>query len=245
MKRLTEKFRNDNGTGISKEDLVGGNGLPTDYCSDILTKCADYEDAEEQGLLIKLLCSNWLDIVFGEQEVFWGIDTDYNENPIREITIDNSERFTWHDGWKTVVLKGIDENGFDWEFSPEEIGKTVFLTQKQAEKALKKKTQMKKYGVVLKEKCGAEGLTREEMSELLDILEGEQMFPLDLEAREHECAAEGFINPYCAGILDYDYESSGFHDFIAGILDDMDNESENNEYEYWYNGCKIPIYLGR
>lgn len=101
-------------------------------------KIKGYEDLEEQGLLLKLPCSNWMDIVFGEQKVFWGIDKSYIENPIREITVDNSERFTWYDGWKTVILKGADENGLDWEFSPEEIGKTVFFTQAEAEEALKK-----------------------------------------------------------------------------------------------------------
>ena len=78
-----------------------------------------------------------MEIVFGDQEVFWGIDMDYIENPIREISVDSSERMTWYDSWKTVVLKGVDENGLDWEFSPEEIGKTVFLTRKEAEAALK------------------------------------------------------------------------------------------------------------
>lgn len=76
---------------------------------------------------------NWMDIVFGNQEVFWGIDMDYIENPIREISVDNSERMTWYGSWETVVLKGADENGLEWEFSPEEIGKTVFLTRQEAE----------------------------------------------------------------------------------------------------------------
>ena len=101
-------------------------------------KLAEYETAEDEGRLVVLPCKNWLDIVFGEQELFYGIDMDYIENPIREITVHNEERFTWYDGWKTVVLKGVDENGLDWEFSPEEIGKTVFLTREEAEKALKK-----------------------------------------------------------------------------------------------------------
>lgn len=42
-----------------------------------------------------------------------------------------------------MVLKGADENGLDWEFSPTEIGKTVFLTQKEAEAALKELTEGK------------------------------------------------------------------------------------------------------
>lgn len=104
---------------------------------DCLEKLTEYETAEEEGRLVMLPCKNWLDIVFGEQELFYGIDMDYIENPIREITAHNEERFTWYDGWKTVVLKGVDENGLDWEFPPEKIGKTVFLTREAAEKALK------------------------------------------------------------------------------------------------------------
>ena len=99
-------------------------------------KLAEYETAEEEGKLVVLPCKNWMDIVFGEQELFYGIDMNYTENQIREITVHNEERFTWYDGWKTVVLKGVDENGLDWEFAPEEIGKTVFLTREEAEKAL-------------------------------------------------------------------------------------------------------------
>lgn len=100
-----------------------------------------FKDLQEHGRLLELPCGNWMDIVFGEQEIFWGIDRSYVENPIREITVDNAERFTWYDGYKTVVLKGADENGFDWEFSPTEIGKTVFLTREEAEKALEEKSE--------------------------------------------------------------------------------------------------------
>lgn len=104
--------------------------------ADLRETLKKYEDLEEQGRLQKLPCANWMNIVFGNQEVFWGIDMDYIENPIREISVDNSERMTWYDGWETVVLKGTDENGSDWEFSPEEIGKTVFLTRQEAERKL-------------------------------------------------------------------------------------------------------------
>lgn len=100
-------------------------------------KLTEYETAEEDGRLVALPCKNWMDIVFGEQELFYGIDMDYTESPIREITVHNEERLTWYNGWKTVVLQGTDENGLGWEFAPEEIGKTVFLTREEAEKALK------------------------------------------------------------------------------------------------------------
>lgn len=85
-----------------------------------------------------LPCKDWLELVFGEQEVFYGIDDDYEEEKVREITVRNEERFTWYDGWKTVVFNGTDENGLAWEFSPDEIGKTVFLTHEEAEVALRR-----------------------------------------------------------------------------------------------------------
>lgn len=94
-------------------------------------------EADREGRCTIFPCRDWLDLVFGEQEVFYGIDTDYIENPIREITVHNEERFIWYDGWKNLVFCGVDENGLDWEFSPEEVGKTVFLTEEQAESALK------------------------------------------------------------------------------------------------------------
>ena len=103
----------------------------------VLRRLAEYEDLEERGLLLRLPCKDWMDIVFGKQETFFGIDENYIENPIREITVDSADRFTWYDGWKTLVLNGADENGLDWEFSPEDIGKTVFLTKSEAEQKLK------------------------------------------------------------------------------------------------------------
>lgn len=95
-------------------------------------------EADKAGRCVVFPCKNWLDIVFGEQEVFYGIDKDYEENPIREISVDSSSRCTWYNGWESVVLKGYEENGLDWEFSPEDIGKTVFLTREAAEAALAK-----------------------------------------------------------------------------------------------------------
>lgn len=104
-----------------------------------INRLRELAQAEKEGRLVVLPCKDWFEIVFGEQELFWGIDTDYIETPIREISVDNAERFTWYDGWKTLVLRGNDENGLDWEFSPEDIGKTVFLTREAAEAALEER----------------------------------------------------------------------------------------------------------
>ena len=93
-------------------------------------------EADKDGRVVVLPCKDWLKVVFGDQVLFWGIDKDYVEQPIREISLDDADRIGWYDGYKTVFLKGTDENGEAWEFYPEEIGKTVFLTREAAEKAL-------------------------------------------------------------------------------------------------------------
>lgn len=93
-------------------------------------------EADKAGRLVVLPCKDWLEVVFGDQVLFWGIDKEYVEQPIREISVDDADRAGWYDGYKTVFLKGTDENGEAWEFYPEEIGKSVFLTYEEAEKAL-------------------------------------------------------------------------------------------------------------
>ena len=136
---MTERLSDKNPCKLLKEGCRwrGNCDKRQLWSNKCIEKLKEYETAEEEGRLVALPCKNWLDIVFGEQELFYGIDMDYIENPIREITVHNEERFTWYDGWKTVVLKGVDKNGLDWEFVPEEIGKTVFFTREEAEKALK------------------------------------------------------------------------------------------------------------
>ena len=111
------------------EDILG------DYYN--FDRFRDLMEADRDGRCVVMPCSGWMETVFGDQETFYGIDHDYLENPVREISVDSSDRCTWYDGWKTVVIKGYDENGCDWEFSPEEIGKTVFRTREAAEAALK------------------------------------------------------------------------------------------------------------
>ena len=115
------------------EDILGD-----DYDLDELREMVQ---AKRDGRCAVLPCKGWLDLVFGEQEVFWAIDYGYDNEKIREITVRNEERFTWFDGWKTAVFNGTDENGLDYEFSPEDVGKTVFLTREAAEEALKAREQ--------------------------------------------------------------------------------------------------------
>lgn len=108
-----------------------------------LDRLRELVEADKAGRCAVLPCKDWLDLVFGEQEVFWAVDDDYDDEKIREITVRNEERFIWFDGWKTVVFNGTDENGLDYEFSPEDVGKTVFLTREAAEAALAKEAESK------------------------------------------------------------------------------------------------------
>lgn len=97
------------------------------------------------------------------------------------------------------------------------------------------------YGIVLREKELTCGLSKNDVIDLFDMLNDIEAYPIELEAKEHECSAMGFITPGAAELLDYDYETSGLHDFIADILDDMNNESENCEYVF----SGIRIWLSR
>ena len=119
--------------GIREDSIkeILGDNYDLDHLKEIV-------QADKEGKCVVLPCKDWLEIVFGEQEVFYGIDMDCIEHPIREISVDSSSRCTWYDGWKSVVIKGYDENGFDWDFEPEEIGETVFFTREEAEAALEK-----------------------------------------------------------------------------------------------------------
>ena len=94
------------------------------------------------------------------------------------------------------------------------------------------------YGIVLKEKEFIEGLTKTDAMDLLDHMMNEtDFFPIEIEARMQECSAMGFITLKAAEILDYDYKTSGLHDFISTILDNMSDKSEDCEYEF--KGIKI------
>lgn len=100
-------------------------------------RCAELAEADKDGRLVVMPCRDWLDIVFGEQVSFRGVDKSLADSPILKISVDNADRITWYDGWKTVAIKGFDENWDEWEICGTDIGKTVFLTREEAEQALR------------------------------------------------------------------------------------------------------------
>lgn len=97
------------------------------------------------------------------------------------------------------------------------------------------------YGIVLLEEPGTDGLTKSEVMDLFDMLDDAEAYPIELWNYSQDCCAMGFISVSAAEKIDYDYEESGLHDFIAEILGDMANESDDCEYEF----KGIRIWLSR
>lgn len=136
MERLTRKERTRTGSGVSKEPLIDRDfDRLSEYCINILTKLADYEDLEEQGRLLALPCK------IGDR-LYWIDDEDddgnkglcikqYNEDEkVQAIGIDK-------DG-DIFVMLGIDE----FFTAPDTIGSQyALLTLEDANKML---SEMKK-----------------------------------------------------------------------------------------------------
>lgn len=165
MERLTKRYKDS----IANIALIkeGGDKLCKDICDDIecdcskcelekaLEKLADYEDLEEQGLLVRLPCKVG-DIVYVDSEIL----------PIEDMVchedVDNkipsyfqgrvvSFRFAKRN-WVQIAVKAKwlyewidDETGPESDYIECEknfsillsaIGKTVFLTREEAEKKL-------------------------------------------------------------------------------------------------------------
>lgn len=130
MERLTERKRNFNGTAISKKSMIDREGYPTvsDYASKVLTKLAAYEDAEEQGLLLRLPC-NVGDKIFID---FAGFGKDIDKFTVKDFHLDCFE-----DG-ETILYCDYESNDktLSGQIDVMEFGKTVFLTREEAEAKL-------------------------------------------------------------------------------------------------------------
>lgn len=134
MERLTNGKRNFDGTASSKESLIDREyDRPSEYCSEILTKLADYEDLEEQGRLLVLPCKigdrlYWIDEEDDDGNKGLFIKKYPKEEPVTAIAINENGKY--------CVWIGYDNNPL------EEIGtQFTLLTLKDAKKML---AEMKK-----------------------------------------------------------------------------------------------------
>lgn len=93
------------------------------------------------------------------------------------------------------------------------------------------------YDIVLIEKPGESGLTKAEVMDIYDSLNGDEAYPIEIYNRSGESSAMGFISTTAAETIDYDYEASGLNTFVGEILGDMALESPLGAYEF--KGLKI------
>lgn len=82
------------------------------------------------------------------------------------------------------------------------------------------------------------GLSKASYVELLDIVDDDNVLPLDLEANGTEASAIGFISTEAAETLNYDYD--GLQTYLSMIMGDISKENDNCEYSY--NG--LSVYMG-
>ena len=74
--------------------------------------------------------------------------------------------------------------------------------------------------IVLRKKPYIEGLVKEEVLELLELLEDDpEVLPIEIEDGERECSAIGFITVDAASSLNYDYKGSGLKDFVMVAME--------------------------
>ena len=86
-------------------------------------------------------------------------------------------------------------------------------------------------------KLGIDGITKTDVMDMFDMLDSTEAYPIELSAYAQESSAMGFITTKAAELIEYDYEYSGLHNYIACILDDMRRENDSCEYEF--KGIKI------
>ena len=137
MERLTERIKR-----LQKDDLiVYTNGkyedtIPAEMTNDdiraVLKKLADYEDLEEQGLLVRLPCK--------VGDTVYRVDAGAKQ-PIIPMTV-SEIHFLCYKNERAVRFDAIGKEDMGEScYRLEDIGRIVFLTHEEAEKKLE---EMKK-----------------------------------------------------------------------------------------------------
>lgn len=116
MERLTEKIDEYNRYFVKEPAHLN--------CTKVVQRLGAYEDAEEQGLLLRLPCKVG--------------DTVYLVGTYRNPSIDEMgvEDIFLRDGEVYIGLIDITDSDYTDTIRGSDFGKTVFLTREEAEKAL-------------------------------------------------------------------------------------------------------------
>ena len=91
------------------------------------------------------------------------------------------------------------------------------------------------YEIVVKKKPYIQGLTREEVLLLLELLEDDaEVLPIEIEDGEKECSVMGFITVDAASFLNFDYKRSGLKTFIMAAI-------QCKDADFKFNGISICV----
>lgn len=121
MDRLTYKTEQNERAYCPPSVKCNGKCSECVHIDKMMNKLAEYEDAEEQGLLLKLPCK--------VGDVIYQVNSDVDEYAISEISIRED---------KVLITAENLEEGLGFCFDANRIGKKYFLTEEEAEQALAK-----------------------------------------------------------------------------------------------------------
>lgn len=108
----------------------GKIGCLSEYTmKDLANKLADYEDKEEQGLLIELPCKVGDTLYINDFRCYWQKEYDRPYEVVVIRIVINAFR---------VYIDVLLEDGMQYQFNLSDIGKIIFLTRSEAEEALAK-----------------------------------------------------------------------------------------------------------
>ena len=96
----------------------------------------------------------------------------------------------------------------------------------------------REYSLVLKRTYDCEGLKKEDTVTLLEYLNADEFYPIDL-TTEHDTGLMGFIGRGAAALFDYDYMESGLIDYMTLAVDSMERDAESSAFKF--RGVKIYI----
>ena len=105
--------------------MDGDEPYPHAYDGKPIDKLADYEDKEEQELLIELPCKVG-DTVYQIGKGHYEIGTDITEYTVTAVTISKSD----------IIVSVKDENQLGFPINSVYLGKRLYLTRSEAEEAL-------------------------------------------------------------------------------------------------------------
>lgn len=142
MERLTERINGVNPMILVTEGFANKglktifNGYDEGYSA--IDKCAEYEDLEEQGLLLRLPCK------VGDTVYTINIEYNYTECEYEEtadecvfLTCPNRGRDCHSKKIRLISINEFSVDSLSWLVDMiEYFGKTVFLTREEAEQAL-------------------------------------------------------------------------------------------------------------